>query len=292
MSRLLGLVALGRREPKAAPEPPRAPSFAELAESYRRKDLLEEATAVCEQGLHDWPSYVSGYIVMARIHRDAGALESAEVSARKALELDPMNAIALTLMGDLAIRRKRWEEAVRYLEDALFLSPTDPHASELLGLARQRISPPVMGLPAAVTVEPAPQAPRAPEPKPTPAAPERKPAVASDPEREVTLLRQEPGIEGVLLLSSDGLPVSGSLGSGNETDEEIAALAAGFMAEWAGCTQLPPPRPQGLALMEGEYGQLVVAAAGAWILLVAVSGHIRPGRVLGNIRTAVERIGG
>jgi len=291
MSRLLGLVPLGRRAVGADSQAPRAPAFAEVAESYRAKDLLEEAKAVCEQGLQEWPSYVSGHIVMAKIHRDAGALDRAEASLRRALELDPMNAIALSLMGDLAIRRGSWEEAVRYLENALFFSPMDSHSRELLKLAQQRTTPPVIGL--SVPMRAVPVSPPAPTPAPVEPTPRSAPVervAGVDPEREVAVLRQLPGIEGVLLLSSDGLPVSGSMGTGNETDEEVAALAAGFMAEWARAKQLPPPRPNGLVLLEAESSQLVVAAAGAWTLLVVMSSNIRPGRVLSAIRVAAARI--
>ena len=281
MSRLLGLTGLMRRGASEA-DSRAAPHFAELAESYRAKDLLQEAATVCEEGLKAWPAYVSGHIVMARVHRDAGALDRAEASVRRVLELDPMNAIALSLMGDIALRRGEWENAIRYLEDAVFFAPADTHATELLRLARQRVRPLVVAE-SPVRAEPARQ------PPPAPSAPER--ALTTDVETEIAALRQQPGIEGALLLTSDGLPVSGSLGGGNDSDEEIAALAAGVIAEWARASQLPPPQPRGLAVVEAQGSQLVLAAAGAWILVVSVSRHMRLGRVLGHIRRAMQAIG-
>jgi predicted regulator of Ras-like GTPase activity (Roadblock/LC7/MglB family) len=285
MGRLLGLATFARRRREAA-EAPSAPRFAELAESYRSQDLLQEAKAVCEQGLAIWPSYVSGHIVMARVYRDAGALHRAEASAKRALQLDPMNAVAHTLMGDIALRRGRWEQAVRHLEDALFFSPSDAHAIALLAMAQQRERPIVVSPPTPALKEPPP----APAPPPVLQPPGAQRAPQTDTEREIGALRQVPGIEGALLLTGDGLPVSGTLGSGNDVDEETAALAAGVVAEWARSDQLPPARSRALAVVEAEGGQLVLATADRWILLVAVSGHMRLGRVLGSIRSAVEQI--
>jgi predicted regulator of Ras-like GTPase activity (Roadblock/LC7/MglB family) len=224
---------------------------------------------------------------MAKVHRDSGALGRAEISARKALELDPMNAVALGLMGDIALRCGRWEEATRYLEQALFFSPVDTHAAELLKLARHRTQPPV----AARLMQPPPE----PEPVPAPPQPAAPPREESGPQsgtdKNLTALRQMPGVEGALLLTAEGLPVSGSLGKGNETDEDIAALAAGLVGEWARSNQMPPCGPQGLAMLEADGGQLVLATTDGWILLVAVSGHMRLGRVLGDIRRIADQIG-
>ncbi len=72
----------------------------------------------------------------------AGELAAAAINFKKALELDPNNAMATLGMGDIAVRQALWSDAIAHLTKAVKLSPGNGHAHTLLGEAYLRTNQP------------------------------------------------------------------------------------------------------------------------------------------------------
>lgn len=62
----------------------------------------------------------------ARAYANREAFDAAQQVLDAVLELNPHHRAALTLIGDIAMRRQRWAEAVAALEQARQLAPIDP----------------------------------------------------------------------------------------------------------------------------------------------------------------------
>ncbi len=121
-------------------ENPKGRNFAPLADAYRKAKQLDEAIALCREGLEHHPDYVSAHIVLGRCLIDKGDDPAAAESLRRVLELDPENIIALRLLSDIALRQQRPAEAVDWLTRLLHIDPMNGEAGELLSLARARMS--------------------------------------------------------------------------------------------------------------------------------------------------------
>ena len=132
-------------------ENPKGRNFAPLADAYRKARQLDEAIALCHEGLQHHPDYVSAHIVLGRCLIDKKDDGAAETSFRRVLELDPENIIALKMLSDIAIRAGRPGEAVDWLTRLLQVDPMNGEAAESLSLARGQLAAPP--LPAALAVE-------------------------------------------------------------------------------------------------------------------------------------------
>lgn len=106
--------------------------FAQLADSYRREGLLEEAIQICRDGLAAHPGYVNGRVVLGQALLERGALEEAEVEFRRVLDQAPENLLSLRLLGDICTKKGRAREARGHYERLLRVNPGDRKAQDLL----------------------------------------------------------------------------------------------------------------------------------------------------------------
>ena len=123
-------------------ENPKGRNFAPLADAYRKARQLDEAIALCREGLLHHPDYVSAHIVLGRCLIDKKDDAAAEASFRRVLELDPENIIALKMLSDIAMRSGRPAEAVDWLTRLLQVDPMNGEAGEALSLARGQVATP------------------------------------------------------------------------------------------------------------------------------------------------------
>ena len=119
-------------------ENPKGRNFAPLADAYRKAGELDRAIDLCKSGLERHPDYVSAHIVYGRclidMKNDAGAQEAFQ----KVLALDPENIIALKILGEVAERNNRFDEAVDWLARLLNADPMNGEAAEHLARAKTR----------------------------------------------------------------------------------------------------------------------------------------------------------
>jgi len=119
-------------------ENPKGRNFAPLADAYRKAGELDRAIELCQNGLALHPDYISAHIVYGRclidMKNDAGAKEGFQ----KVLALDPENIIALKILGEIAERNSRFDEAVDWLGRLLNADPMNGDAAEALARAKTK----------------------------------------------------------------------------------------------------------------------------------------------------------
>lgn len=106
--------------------------FAPLADTYRKAGLLEEATAICDQGVKKHPEYPSGYVVQGKCYFDLEQLGKSEQAFRKVLELDQENLVALKFIGLIHAKRGEDAEAMEHFKHVLALDPDDREIKDKL----------------------------------------------------------------------------------------------------------------------------------------------------------------
>lgn len=102
---------------------PEGRAFAPLADAYRRKGELAEASSLVEDGLARLPDFTPGHLIAARIGRARGDLEEARRALDRLLELDGHNVLALLERAELARDTGDAEGAMSDLRRLLELEP-------------------------------------------------------------------------------------------------------------------------------------------------------------------------
>jgi len=137
-------------------------TFARLAELLHSQGRLVEARSLCEQALARYPDYIRVRLTMAQIAESEGDTDRAEAELRMVLRSEPHNRVCRVGLGRLLLNRGALAEAAEHLEHALFLSPGDTAARELLarvrGLATSPAASPATGAPASEASSPLEQA--------------------------------------------------------------------------------------------------------------------------------------
>lgn len=127
-----------------------AQAHAALAEAYRRAGRLDEAAALCRQGLERHPGYATTRFVLAKTLLDRGEVGGARAEIERFLQGEPQHEPALRLAAECALRSADPRAALEYLVRLLALDPED---RALQGQARalevavtRRVAPGVGGL--------------------------------------------------------------------------------------------------------------------------------------------------
>lgn len=213
---------------KILEENPSSQIFAALAEAYRKKNDLDKAFRICQNGLKVHPNYGSAHLVMAKINLDKGMYDWAETEVQKAVELDGATRATDLLLSEIYIYKGDFNKACRMLEALHQADPNNDQIIKLLDIARKI----PLDKDGAAPIGPGPL--RPPEASPTPPAPKKAPAPApvermpKEPELDYKQMFKSlvatPGIDGVLLLNADGLVIEAVWNVPGETDL-VGALA-------------------------------------------------------------------
>lgn len=113
-------------------ENPKGRNFAPLADAYRKAGQLDQAIELCKNGLERHPDYISAYIVYGRCLVDKKDDTGADEVFHKVLSLDPENIIGLRVLGEIAERNSRFDQAVEWLTHLLNADPMNGDAAEAL----------------------------------------------------------------------------------------------------------------------------------------------------------------
>lgn len=122
---------------KILDENPSSQIFAALAEAYRKKGELDKAFRVCQNGLKIHPDYGSAHLVMAKVNMDKGMYDWAEAEVNKAIELDGATRATELLLSEIYIYKGEFNKACRILEQLQQSDPANEHISKLLDIARK-----------------------------------------------------------------------------------------------------------------------------------------------------------
>ena len=118
---------LQRKFPGAAA----SPGYARVADALRAEGRLDEAIALCREGLRSRPR-VAGYVVLGKALVDAGGLEEARGQFEAALRLDPRCLSALRMLARIMEELQWADAAVGYYRSILELDPWDAEIRSLL----------------------------------------------------------------------------------------------------------------------------------------------------------------
>ena len=117
---------------------PEGLTFAPLADAYLRQGKVKEALDLLTDGIARHPEYATGHVVATRLYSGKGMQSEAEFSARRALELDAENIVALSSLAMVLDDRGEIEEASQLRS---FLVRLDPGAEEAKGFAELESDP-------------------------------------------------------------------------------------------------------------------------------------------------------
>ena len=97
--------------------------FAPLADAHRRAGDAKQALELISEGLDRHPDFTPGHVVAARIYVEQGLSAEGEISARRALGLDPENVDALACLARALDAKGDTEEAASVREQLAALEP-------------------------------------------------------------------------------------------------------------------------------------------------------------------------
>lgn len=123
--RYADVAAVYERLLQAQPHP-LADTFDQLAAAYTALGRPDDARAVLELGLEQYPFQRELQLALADNARAAGDLDEADAWYARLLAQQPDDAYAWARRGELALQGDRVEAAMVYLEQAAALEPADP----------------------------------------------------------------------------------------------------------------------------------------------------------------------
>jgi len=104
---------------------PRSRLFFPLAEELRKIDQFGEAEQVLRAGLAQHPTYLSAWVSLGRVLRDANKHQDAVEALTRALQIDPGNVVAARLLADSYLDLGERVEAIKKYKLVRALLPTD-----------------------------------------------------------------------------------------------------------------------------------------------------------------------
>lgn len=119
-------------------ENPKGRNFAPLADAYRKAGEVDKALELCRSGLELHPDYVSAHIVLGRCLMDTKDDAGATEVFQKVLTLDPENILALRILGEIAERMGKFDEAAGWLARLLAADPMNGDAAEALNRMKMK----------------------------------------------------------------------------------------------------------------------------------------------------------
>lgn len=130
------IVGAIRRQEERLARDPASLAFAQLADLYRKAGRTRDAVALCRNGLMRYPHYATARLILAKALVADGQLAPAQVELEAILEVSPKDVQSHRLAAEVQRRLGHIDEAVRHLEAAIALDPTDREAQGLLSLLR------------------------------------------------------------------------------------------------------------------------------------------------------------
>jgi tetratricopeptide (TPR) repeat protein len=130
------IVGAIRRQEERLARDPASLAFAQLADLYRKAGRTRDAIALCRNGLTRYPHYTTARLILAKALVADGQLVPAHVELEAILEISPKDVQCHRLAAEIQRRLGHIDEAVRHLEAAVALDPSDRESQGLLSLLR------------------------------------------------------------------------------------------------------------------------------------------------------------
>jgi tetratricopeptide (TPR) repeat protein len=122
---------------------PRSRIFVQLADVYRKNNMIDEALDVLNKGLAYHPEYPLAYLVMGKCYFDKRAHVQAKDAFEKTITLDPQNVVALRMLARTCEILKDDKGQINAYKNVIAIDPLDTNAKEKLSMleALQRKEP-------------------------------------------------------------------------------------------------------------------------------------------------------
>lgn len=130
------IVGAIRRQEERLARDPASLAFAQLADLYRKAGRTRDAVALCRNGLTRYPHYTTARLILAKALVADGQLAPAQTELEAILEMSPEDVQCHRLAAQIQRRLGHIDEAVRHLEAAVGLDPSDRESQGLLALLR------------------------------------------------------------------------------------------------------------------------------------------------------------
>lgn len=183
---------------------PKSRLFFPLAEELRKSGGLQEAEDVLRSGLTHHPTYLSAWVSLGRVLRDAGKNQPAVDALTHAMQLDPGNVVAARLLAESYEALGEKIEAIKKYKLVQALMPGDQDLGDIVA----RLDADIVRARGGEVPAPAPEPEPAPQPEPQPEPePVQEAAPTPEPEPEPEPVAAAPAFEEQSPFASDDAQV-------------------------------------------------------------------------------------
>ena len=111
---------------------PKSRIFVQLADAYRKSNMIDEAIEILNKGLAFHPNYPLAHLITGKCHFDKRQYEQAKESFDKTLSYDPQNIVALRMLAQTCEVTKDEDGQIKAYQGILAIDPFDAPAKEKL----------------------------------------------------------------------------------------------------------------------------------------------------------------
>lgn len=117
--------------------------FVQLADAYRKNNMVDEALDVLNKGIEYHPQYALAYLVIGKCYYEKRAHVQAKDAFEKTIALDPQNIVALRMLAKTYEMLKDDKGQISAYKSIIAIDPLDNQAKERLAMleALQRKEP-------------------------------------------------------------------------------------------------------------------------------------------------------
>jgi len=113
---------------------PKSRIFVQLADAYRKSNMVDEALEVLKQGLQHHPQYPLAHLIQGRCFFDKRLYTQAKESFDKVIKFDPQNIVALRMIAQVCETLKDEAGQIAAYKGLLAVDPSDATAQEKLNV--------------------------------------------------------------------------------------------------------------------------------------------------------------
>ncbi len=111
---------------------PKSRIFVQLADAYRKNNMVEEALDVLHKGLEIHPRYPLAHLILGKCYMNKRMFPQARDAFKKTLELDPQNIVAFRMLAQVCEALRDETGQIEAYKGILALDPFDNQAKEKL----------------------------------------------------------------------------------------------------------------------------------------------------------------
>ncbi|MGB7055397.1 MAG: tetratricopeptide repeat protein, partial [bacterium] len=122
---------------------PKSRIFVQLADLYRKNNMIDEALDVLNKGFEFHPQYPVAYLILGKCYYDKRSYAQSRDAFEKTIALDPQNIVALRMLAKTCEILKDERGQINTYKSIIAIDPLDTNAKEKLSMleALQRKEP-------------------------------------------------------------------------------------------------------------------------------------------------------